>query len=95
MKLPTKLTLGLISSLLVASLATAAEQGAKMSRQTPGMDCNGMSMMPGDMGADPIVRAHTHLSDLNAKLKLTKDQQPAWQTFSDQVNAQAKTMKAM
>ncbi len=95
MKLHTKLTLGLISSLFAASLVTAAEHGAKMSQHNPGMDCHSMSMMPGDMGADPVAHAHKHLSELNAKLKLTKDQQPAWQTFSDQVNDQAKNMKSM
>ena len=95
MKLPAKLTLGLISSLLVVNLATAADQSAKMSQHNPGMDCNGMGMMPGDMEKDPVARAQKHLSDLNAKLKLTKDQQQVWQTFSDQVNDQAKNMKAM
>lgn len=95
MKLHTKLTLGLIFTLFAASVATAAEHGAKMSRHNKGMDCSSMGVMPGDMGKDPVARAHKHLSELNAKLKLTTDQQPAWQTFSDQVNDQAKNMAAM
>jgi len=95
MKLHTKLTLGLISSVFAANLATAAESGAKMTMNNPGMDCNSMSMMPGDMGMNPTARAQKHLSELNAALKLTKDQQPAWETFSAKVNDQAKNMAAM
>lgn len=90
MKLHTKLALGLISFLFAASFATAAERGAKMSRHNYGMDCNSMSMMSGGMGMDSVARATKHLSELKAKLNLTNDQQPAWQTFSDQVNDQAK-----
>jgi len=95
MKLHTKLTIVLISSLFASSLVTAAEHGLKMNQPNPGMDCNSMGMMPGDMGMDPAARARKHLSELNTTLKLTKDQQPAWQTFSDQVNDQAKNMASM
>ncbi len=95
MKLHTKVTLGLISSLLAVNIATAAGPGAKMSQHGNWPDCNGTGMMSGDMRTDPVARAHKHLSELNVSLKLTKDQQPAWQTFSDQVNDQAKNMKAM
>lgn len=95
MKLPTKLTLGLVSSLFAVSLATAAGSGTKMGPYHAGMDCNGMGMMSGDMRMDPVARSHKHLSELHAKLKLTADQQPAWQAFSDQVNDQAKNMGAM
>jgi len=95
MKLHTKLTLGLISSLFAVSLATAADHDAKMSRHHHGSDCNSMGMMSGDMGKDPVARVHQHLGELKAKLKLTQDQQPAWQTFSDQANDQAKHMMSM
>lgn len=95
MKLHTKLTLGLLSSVFAANLALAADSGAKMSMNNPGMDCNGMSMMPGDMGTNPVARAQKHLSELEATLKLTRNQQPAWDTFSAQVNNQAKNMAAM
>lgn len=91
----TKLALGLISSVFAANLAMAADNGAKMPMHNPGMDCKGMSMMPGDMGANPVARAQQHLAELKAKLKLTKDQQPAWETFSTQVNDQAKNMADM
>lgn len=95
MKLHTKLTLGLISTVFAANLVLAADSGAKMSMNNPGIDCKGMSMMPGDMGTNPVAHAQKHLAELKAKLKLTKDQQPAWETFSTQVNDQAKNMAAM
>ena len=95
MKMHTKLTLGLISSLFAVSLATAAASGTKMGPYQTGMACDGMGMMSGDMKRDPVARAQKHLSELNAKLNLTADQQPAWKTFSDQVNDQAKNMVAM
>ncbi|KAF0101472.1 MAG: hypothetical protein FD187_1976 [bacterium] len=95
MKLHTKLTLGLMSSLLAASLATAAGPGAKMGPHHAGMDCNGMGMMPGDMKMEPVARANKHLTELKAQLNLTADQQPAWQAFSDHVNDQAGKMKSM
>ena len=95
MKLHTKLTLGLVSSLFAVSLATAATSGTRMGPYHSGLDCNGMGMMSGDMKRDPVARAQKHLSELNAKLNLTADQQPAWKTFSDQVNDQAKNMVAM
>jgi periplasmic protein CpxP/Spy len=92
MKLHTKLTLGLISSLFAANLAMAVGPGAKMNRHHAGMDCNDMSMMSGDMKMNPVDRADKHLTELNAKLNLTADQQPAWQTFSNHVKEQAKKM---
>lgn len=95
MKLHTKLTLGLISSVFAANLALAADSSAKMNMNSPGMDCNGMSMMPGDMGTNPVDRAKKHLGELQTKLKLTKEQQPAWETFSTLVNEKANNMAAM
>jgi len=87
--------LGLISALFAASVATAAETGTKMGQHHHGMYCNGMGMMSGNMGKDPVASAQKHLDELKAKLKLTSDQQAAWQTFSDQVNEQAKNRAAM
>ena len=94
MKLHTKLTLGMMSSLFVVSLATAAGPGAKMGPHYAGMDCNGngMGMMSGDMKMAPVTRANKHLTELKTKLNLTTDQQPAWQAFSDHVNDQANKM---
>ncbi len=96
MKLHTKLMLGLISSFFAVSLATAAGHDTKTSpHHHHGADCDRMSSMSGDMETDPVARAQKHLSELKTKLNLTKDQQPAWQTFSDQVNDQAKNMASM
>ena len=95
MKLQTKLALVLISSTFAANLALAADSGAKMGMNSSGMDCKNMSMMPGDMGTDPVAQAKKHMGELQAKLKLTKKQQPAWETFSSLVNEQTKNMAAM
>jgi len=95
MKLRTKLALGLISTVFAIGVATAASHDGKMHGKKHEMDCDGMGMMQGHMMKDPVATANKHLSELKAKLKLTKDQEPAWQTFSDQVNAQAKNMASM
>ena len=93
MKLHTKISLGLIASVFAVGVATAAHHEGAMKGQA-GMDCDGMGMMHGKM-MDPAATAHKHLAELKSELKLTKDQEPAWQTFSDKVNAQAKNMDAM
>ena len=95
MKLRTKLALGLISTVFAIGVATAASHDGKMHGKKHEMDCDGMGMMQGHMMKDPVATANKHLSELKAELKLTKDQEPAWQTFSDQVNAQAKNMASM
>ncbi len=87
-------TLGLISMLFATSLATASP-GTKMTDRGMHMECDNMSMMSGDMKIDPVARAQKHLGELKAKLALTADQQPAWQAFANQVNAQAQTMATM
>ncbi len=92
MKLPTKILLGLIP-VFAMSVASAAAHDAKMGHHK-GKDCD-MSMMSGEMGKDPVATATKHLAELKAKLKLTPAQQPAWDTFSGQVNEQAKSMAAM
>ncbi|BBP03890.1 hypothetical protein TPL01_04190 [Sulfuriferula plumbiphila] len=94
MKLRTKLALGLISSVFATGVATAANHDGKMHGQKHEMDCDGMGMMQGHM-MDPVATAHKHLSELKARLKLTKEQEPAWQAFSGQVNAQAKNMASV
>jgi protein CpxP len=95
MKLYTQITLGLISSLLAVSVATAADPGSRMKRHNHESGCDGMGLMQGDMKMDHVARAEKHLSELKAKLNLTKDQDPAWSVFSDQVTAQAKNMASM
>ena len=69
MKLHTKLMLGLISAVFAASVATAAERGAKVNRHSQsGMYCNSVRMMPGDMEKDPVTSAQKHLNEVKAKL---------------------------
>lgn len=92
MKLHTKFALGLVASVFAGGVATAASHVDKMHDQKHEMESDGMGMMQGHMKMDPVARAQKHLSELQAKLKLADDQQPAWQAFSDQVNAQAKDM---
>ncbi len=95
MKLRTKLTLGLMSSLLAASIATATEYTSEMNPNKSAMNSNSMGMMSGDMKMDPVATSTKHLNELKDKLNLTQEQQPAWQKFSTQVNDQAKKMAAM
>lgn len=95
MKICTKVSLGLISSVLVLSLATAADNDGMAHSQSHEKDCNSKSTMKGDMRMDPAAKVKQHLSELKTQLNLTKDQEPALQTFSDQVNEQAKTMMSM
>ncbi|MHB1176672.1 MAG: Spy/CpxP family protein refolding chaperone [Sulfuriferula sp.] len=94
MKLRTKIALGLISSVCAVGIATAANHEMKHGQKHE-MDCDGMDMMRGHMMKDPVATANKHLSELKTKLGITKDQEPAWKTFSDQVNAQAKNMASM
>lgn len=93
MKFRTKILLVLISSALTLNVAMAADRGGMMGGGNM-MDCPSMGMKQGGM-MDSVARSEKHLSELKAKLKLTKDQEPAWQTFSDQVNEQAKSMASM
>ena len=95
MKLHTKLTLGLMSSLLAASIATATEYTPEMNPNKSAMNSNSMGTMSGDMKRDPVATTTRHLTELKDKLNLTPEQQPAWQTFSTQINDQAKKMAAM
>jgi protein CpxP len=94
MKLHTKFGLGLVASVFAMGVAIAASHEGKMQDQKHAMDSDamGMGMMQDQTMMDPVARAQKHLSELQAKLKLSQAQQPAWQTFSDQVNAQARDM---
>ncbi|MES1998958.1 MAG: Spy/CpxP family protein refolding chaperone [Pseudomonadota bacterium] len=107
MKLYTKVALGLIASVFAAGVASAADRSGMMyGHHATGcndvgmmhgygaMGCDEMGMMYGKM-MDPAAIAHKHLIELKAELKITRDQEPAWQAFSDKVNAQAKNMASM
>lgn len=97
MKRPRSIS-GLIQSLApsifaFAVLAAATDSMAADAKQD--MDCPSERMVKSHMDADPAARAKEHLSELKAKLNLTKDQEPALQTFSDQVNQQVKSTLSM
>lgn len=95
MKLGAIISLGLISSVLALGVATATEKDGMASGQKHDMNCDSKDMVKGQMKMDPVARAKQHLGELKAKLNLTKEQEPALQTFSDQINEQAKTMMSM
>ena len=59
----------------------------------PGM---GMGHGQGPMaGVDPAAMAEARLSTLKAQLKITANQEAAWQTFAAQAKQQAASMQAM
>lgn len=92
MKRP-RLISGLIQSLapsIFAFAILAAVSGSMADDSKQDMDCQSKTRVKSHMEADPAARAKEHLSELKAKLNLTKDQEPALQTFSDQVNQQVK-----
>jgi hypothetical protein len=95
MKLGTKVSLGLISSVLALGMVSAADNDGMAGGQKHDMNCDSKDMVKGQMKMDPVARAKQHLSELKAKLNLTKEQEPDLQTFSDQINEQAKTMMSM
>lgn len=83
----------LITLMMLTSVATVGAIAASESKPMAHHgDC--MGMMQEHMKMDPMAGAQKHLAELHSKLKLSKDQEGAWQTFSDQVTAQAKQMGA-
>ena len=94
MKLHSQIMFGLLSSVFVLNVASAADSDSKMKEHKHEMNCEGMGMH-GDMKMDHSAQAQKHLSELKSKLKLTPAQEPAWNTFSEQVMSQAKNMGMM
>lgn len=94
MKVRTQIMLGLFSSMLAVSAASAVDSDSKMKGHKHEMNCEGMNMH-GDMKMDHSAQAQKHLNELKSKLNLTKAQEPAWNTFSEQVMNQAKNMGMM
>ena len=95
MKFLTKLAIGLISFVLFSGMATAADYNGNANEQTHEMGCDEMGMKQGAMMSEPVATVHNHLSELQANLKLTKDQEPAWKVFSSQLTTQAENMASM
>lgn len=84
---------------ILAAIAAAGIMGAgALAIAQPGMGgCDGQrGMMRSNFNFDPAARADQHLARLKADLKLTAQQEPLWQAFSEQVRAEAgKGMQAM
>ncbi len=94
MKFHSQMMLGLLSTVFVFNVASAADNESKMKGHKHEMKCEGMGMH-GDMQMDHSAQAQKHLSELKSKLNLTKAQEPAWNTFSEKVMSQAKNMGMM
>lgn len=89
MKLRTKFALVLISSAFTFASASAADN-------CPGMQCGDTAATTqGKATMDPVAFANKRLSELKDKLNITPAEEPAWQTFADKVNAQAKATAAL
>lgn len=92
MKVLAKLAVGVSSSLLLLGVAvadTSSHHG--MTGQDKGAHCDHKGM---HANSKEMVRAEKRLGELKAKLKLTAEQEPAWQAFADKMNAQGKNMGA-
>ena len=89
MKLRTKFALVLISSSFAFATANAADN-------CPGMHCGDTAATTQDKTKmDSVAFANKRLSELKDKLNITPAEEPAWQTFADKVNAQAKATAAL
>lgn len=88
MKFRTRFALILISSALTLASASAAD--------CPGPQCGDTGVMPqGKQKMDSVAYTNKRLSELKDKLNITPAEEPAWQTFADKVNAQAKATAAL
>lgn len=84
--------LGVILALAFSSVVAVGAGAATHPKE--GHGCEGMGMKYGTHG-DMAANMQKKLDELHTKLKLSKDQEPAWKTFSDQVRAQGKKMSDM
>ena len=95
MKRTHTLIAGIVAGVALAiAAATYAQPYGGMGRgYGPGM---GMGPGHGPMaGGDPSAMVDARLSDLKAQLKITSDQEAAWQTYAAAAKEQAAGMKAM
>jgi hypothetical protein len=82
-------TLALLAALGVSSLVIAHPGGMGMGPM------GGMHGPRAMMMADPAAMADQHLTDAKAALKITADQETAWQTFAGKARQQAAEMPKM
>ncbi len=85
--------LGVVLALAFTSV-TALSADAATHAKGGHEGCEEMAMHHG-MHGDMAATMQKKLDELHSKLKLSKDQEPAWKTFSDQVSAQGKKMSDM
>lgn len=94
MKLGKKISLGVIVSVLACGTTLAADSDGIAGDKKHDMNSDNKDA-DSQVKMDPVARAKQQLSELKTKLNLTKEQEPALQTFSNQVTDQAKTMMSM
>ncbi|MGB7502337.1 MAG: Spy/CpxP family protein refolding chaperone [Azonexus sp.] len=85
-------------SLMIASVASANSGGMGMGPMMGPMmgGMHGPGPMAGNMQAGgPSAMVESRLASLKAELKITADQESAWQAFSGKARQQAETMQAM
>lgn len=88
-------SLALIATLGFSSLVIAHPGGMGMG-MGPGMGpMGGMAGPRAMMMADPAAMVEKHLADTKAELKITADQESAWQTFAGKAKQQAADMQVM
>lgn len=95
MKLGINVSIGLIVAVFLCGMALAADKDDSAGDREHDMNCSDQERANSQTKLDPIARAKQHLTELKTKLNLTKEQEPALQTFSDQVNEQVKTTVSM
>jgi hypothetical protein len=74
------------------------DMGAMMQHMMPmmrGMMAQGMDRMDGPMGMMSPRRVEGRIAFLNAELKITEAQQPAWTAFADALRAEARSREGM
>jgi len=92
MKVLAKLAVGVSSSLLLLGFAMADGPGHEgMMGHDKGAHCDHKGT---HANSKEMVRAQKRLGELKANLKLTAEQEPAWQAFADKMNAQGRNMGA-
>ena len=86
-------SLALVATLGFSSLVMAHPGGMGMGHGMGPM--GGMSGHQGMMMADRAARADKHLADAKIELRITADQEVAWQTFAGKAKQQATNMQGM
>lgn len=84
------------AGVLAVTVGTAVVAAPRDGMGPCGDDGPGMGMMQGDhgRGGDIGAIAEKRLTNLKAELKITAQQEPAWQAFAAKATEQAKAMQA-